>query len=42
MREGIVRISVGLENVNDLLADLDQGLRGRTFTGRWARSPTTC
>ena len=27
MGEGIVRASVGLENVNDLIADLDQALR---------------
>jgi len=33
MGEGIVRASVGLENVQDLIADLDQALRGRTFTG---------
>ncbi len=33
MGDGIVRASVGLENVQDLLADLDQALRGRTFKG---------
>ena len=33
MGEGIVRASIGLENVNDLIADLDQALRGRTFRG---------
>jgi len=33
MGEGIVRASVGLENVQDLIADLDQALRGRTFKG---------
>jgi methionine-gamma-lyase len=33
MGEGIVRVSVGLENVQDLIADLDQALRGRTFKG---------
>jgi len=33
MGDGIVRASVGLENVGDLIADLDQGLRGRTLKG---------
>lgn len=33
MGEGIVRASVGLENVQDLIVDLDQALRGRTFKG---------
>jgi cystathionine beta-lyase/cystathionine gamma-synthase len=33
MGEGIVRASVGLENVQDLIADLDQALRGRTLKG---------
>jgi cystathionine beta-lyase/cystathionine gamma-synthase len=33
MGDGIVRASVGLENVEDLTADLDQALRGRTFKG---------
>lgn len=33
MGEGIVRASIGLENVNGLIADLDQALRGRTFRG---------
>jgi O-acetylhomoserine/O-acetylserine sulfhydrylase-like pyridoxal-dependent enzyme len=33
MGEGIVRVSVGLEKVEDLMADLDQALRGRTFKG---------
>lgn len=33
MGEGIVRASVGLENVQDLIADLDQALSGRTFKG---------
>ena len=33
MGAGIVRASVGLENVQDLIADLDQALRGRTFKG---------
>jgi methionine-gamma-lyase len=33
MGDGIVRVSVGLENVQDLIADLDQALRGRTFKG---------
>ena len=33
MGDGIVRASVGLENVRDLIADLDQALRGRTFKG---------
>jgi cystathionine beta-lyase/cystathionine gamma-synthase len=33
MGDGIVRASVGLENVKDLIADLDQALRGRTFKG---------
>jgi cystathionine beta-lyase/cystathionine gamma-synthase len=31
--EGILRASVGLENVNDLIADLDQALCARTFKG---------
>ncbi|MGD2039663.1 MAG: PLP-dependent aspartate aminotransferase family protein [Anaerolineae bacterium] len=33
MGEGLVRASVGLENVTDLIADLDQALTGRTFKG---------
>jgi cystathionine beta-lyase/cystathionine gamma-synthase len=33
MGEGIVRVSVGLENVQDLMDDLDQALRGRSFKG---------
>jgi cystathionine beta-lyase/cystathionine gamma-synthase len=33
MGDGIVRASVGLENVGDLIADLDQALRGRTLKG---------
>jgi cystathionine beta-lyase/cystathionine gamma-synthase len=33
MGNGIVRASVGLENAQDLIADLDQALRGRTFKG---------
>jgi methionine-gamma-lyase len=33
MGDGIVRASIGLENVEDLIADLDQALRGRTFKG---------
>lgn len=33
MGEGIVRVSVGLEDVQDLMADLDQALRARTFKG---------
>jgi cystathionine beta-lyase/cystathionine gamma-synthase len=31
--DGIVRASVGLESVNDLIADLDQALNGRTVKG---------
>ena len=30
---GIIRASVGLESPGDLIADLDQALRGRTFRG---------
>jgi len=33
MGDGIVRVSVGLENVQDLIFDLDQALRGRTLKG---------
>jgi cystathionine beta-lyase/cystathionine gamma-synthase len=33
MGNGIVRASVGLENAQDLIADLDRALRGRTFKG---------
>jgi len=33
MGEGIVRASVGLENAQDLIADLDQALRARTVKG---------
>jgi methionine-gamma-lyase len=33
MGDGIVRASIGLENPRDLIADLDQALRGRTFKG---------
>ncbi len=31
--QGIVRASIGLENVNDLIADLDQALNARTLKG---------
>jgi cystathionine beta-lyase/cystathionine gamma-synthase len=31
--DGIVRVSVGLEDPQDLIADLDQALRGRTVKG---------
>jgi cystathionine gamma-synthase len=31
--EGIVRASVGLENSEDLISDLDQALRGRSIRG---------
>jgi cystathionine beta-lyase/cystathionine gamma-synthase len=31
--EGIMRASIGLENADDLIADLDQALRSRTFKG---------
>jgi cystathionine beta-lyase/cystathionine gamma-synthase len=31
--DGIVRVSVGLENADDLIADLDQALRARTIKG---------
>lgn len=33
MGDGIIRASIGLENARDLVADLDQALRGRTFKG---------
>lgn len=33
MGDGIVRASIGLENVQDLISDLDQALRGRTLKG---------
>jgi cystathionine beta-lyase/cystathionine gamma-synthase len=33
MGDGIVRASIGLEDPQDLVADLDQALRGRTFRG---------
>jgi cystathionine beta-lyase/cystathionine gamma-synthase len=33
MGDGIVRASIGLEEPDDLMADLDQALRGRTFKG---------
>jgi cystathionine beta-lyase/cystathionine gamma-synthase len=33
MGDGIVRASIGLEDPEDLMADLDQALRGRTFKG---------
>ena len=33
MGDGIVRASIGLESSHDLIADLDQALRGRTFKG---------
>lgn len=32
--DGIVRLSVGLEDPNDLMADLDRALRARTVKGR--------
>jgi len=31
--EGIIRASIGLENTDDLIRDLDQALRGRTLRG---------
>jgi methionine-gamma-lyase len=31
--DGIIRASIGLESANDLIADLDQALRGRTLRG---------
>jgi len=31
--EGIVRVSIGLEDPEDLIADLDQALYSRTFKG---------
>ena len=31
--EGIIRASIGLEDVQDLIADLDQALKGRTLKG---------
>jgi cystathionine beta-lyase/cystathionine gamma-synthase len=33
MGDGIVRASIGLENVDDLIADLDQALRARSLKG---------
>jgi methionine-gamma-lyase len=33
MGDGIVRASIGLENPQDLITDLDQALRGRTWKG---------
>ncbi len=33
MGDGIVRASIGLENPDDLIADLDRALRGRTLKG---------
>jgi cystathionine beta-lyase/cystathionine gamma-synthase len=33
MGGGIVRASIGLENAQDLIADLDRALRGRTLKG---------
>jgi hypothetical protein len=33
MGDGIVRASIGLEHAGDLIADLDQALRGRTLKG---------
>lgn len=32
-KDGVVRVNVGLEDANDLIADLDQALKGRTFKG---------
>jgi cystathionine beta-lyase/cystathionine gamma-synthase len=31
--DGIIRASIGLENADDLIRDLDQALRGRTLRG---------
>jgi cystathionine beta-lyase/cystathionine gamma-synthase len=31
--EGILRASIGLENAGDLMRDLDQAMRARTFKG---------
>jgi cystathionine beta-lyase/cystathionine gamma-synthase len=33
MGDGLVRVSIGLEDPQDLLADLDQALRARTVKG---------
>ena len=33
MGDGIVRVSVGLEDAHDLIADLDQALRARSVKG---------
>ena len=33
MGDGIVRVSVGLEDSQDLIADLDQALQARTIKG---------
>ena len=33
MGDGIARASVGLEDADDLIADLDRALRGRSFQG---------
>jgi cystathionine beta-lyase/cystathionine gamma-synthase len=33
MGDGIVRASIGLESTDDLIADLDRALRGRTLKG---------
>jgi cystathionine beta-lyase/cystathionine gamma-synthase len=32
-KDGVVRLNIGLEDANDLIADLDQALQGRTFKG---------
>jgi methionine-gamma-lyase len=35
-KDGVVRINVGLEEINDLIEDLDQALKGRTLRSRVA------
>ena len=42
MGDGIVRASIGLEDADDLIADLDQALRGRSFQGPLVRWRIVC
>jgi len=35
-KDGVIRTNVGLEDVNDLIADLDQALKGRSLKSRLA------
>ena len=37
INDGLIRISVGIENVNDIIADIEQALATASEPGRWRR-----